>query len=244
MLKIGITERGDAGLDLSWRDKVSSRKVNGIIAITKDPEKLLQFVPIKCPLIIHCTITGLGRMWEPNVPQTMEAIRAYQDLVYLYGGDKVILRIDPIIPYMPFIENALSVLKFRKGKVRISFMDMYPHVRLRFLETMGTRFNLWEDLHAPLTERLAVLKRLEQTGPIEVCGEPGIPCTGCVSKSDLVTMGLESPLIQLSSMSTNKYPLKGQRTACKCLAVKTELLSNRHRCPHKCLYCYWKDQGE
>lgn len=34
MLKIGVTERGDAGLDLSWVQKMD--KMDGAILITKD----------------------------------------------------------------------------------------------------------------------------------------------------------------------------------------------------------------
>ena len=32
-----------------------------------------------------------------------------------------------------------------------------------------------------------------------------------------------------------------QRKLCLCPCCKTELLNNRTRCEHKCLYCYWKD---
>lgn len=32
-----------------------------------------------------------------------------------------------------------------------------------------------------------------------------------------------------------------QRKGCMCYAGKTELLKHKTRCPHGCLYCYWKD---
>ena len=35
-MKIGFTERGDAGLDLSWYDKVHTQHCDGLIAITKN----------------------------------------------------------------------------------------------------------------------------------------------------------------------------------------------------------------
>ena len=31
------------------------------------------------------------------------------------------------------------------------------------------------------------------------------------------------------------------RNGCLCLACKKEMLTQKHPCAHKCLYCYWKD---
>jgi hypothetical protein len=230
-MRIGITERGDAGLDHMWLEKLSSGVVDYAILITKDPDKLVGLQYLN-NIIIHCTITNLGTDWEPNVPDTRASLKAYESLVGLYGGDKVVLRVDPVIPVEPYLVLADYVIRRRLGRVRISFMDMYPHVRTRHMKEFGRPFDLWTGLHAPLTTRKEALRLLERSGPIEVCGEPDIPCTGCVSKLDLDALGLETSI---------KYPLKGQRKYCSCLAVKTELLGNRHPCAHGCLYCYWKD---
>lgn len=242
MIKIGITERGDAGLDLSWIDKLNEGKVDGVIAITKDPEKLISLkIPNK--VIIHCTITGLGKDWEPNVPNTKDALLAYHYLVDKYGGDRVVLRVDPIIPYVnpssydSDLKNAANVLRNRPehiGRIRISFIDMYSHVRERYEKRFNKKFSAWEEIHSPLEMRQAALKALEMwsmRNDFEICGEPDIECTGCVSDLDLKAMNIK----------TENLLLKGQRKYCNCLAVKTELLSNRHPCKHKCIYCYWKD---
>jgi len=233
-MKIGITERGDAGLDFDWLLALKFKTMEGIIAITKDPSKLVE-LDLPKNVIIHCTITGLGLRWEPNVPDKSQSLKAYKELVNQYGGSRVVLRIDPIVPYTPHLQEAEDILSHRLGRVRISFIDMYPHVRERYFNRMGTEFRRWKGVHAPFTERNDVLRMMEETGPIEVCGEPDFPCTGCVSKVDLVAMGLEEP------MSAKRYPEKGQRSYCPCLVVKTELLTNRHPCAHECIYCYWKD---
>lgn len=230
MVKIGITERGDAGLDLSWLDKLNAGKVDAVIAITKNPEKL---VDLKLPknVIIHCTITGLGgTYWEPNVPIPANTLEAYDKLIEKYGGDRVVLRIDPIIPFRLWLEYHNRVIKNRRGRVRISFIDMYDHVRQRFHNETGSDFNWWRGVHCPLQDRLNILNEMKKTGDIEVCGEPGISCTGCVSAKDMEVFGIES--------SGN---LKRQREYCPCLAEKFELLNNRHPCANKCLYCYWKN---
>jgi len=229
MAKVGITERGDAGLDLSWLDKLNAGKVDAAIIITKDPEKLLG-INIPDNVIIHCTITGLAdTYWEPNSPRIGLSLEAYRELIKRYGGDRVVLRIDPVIPYDPWFRY-LAILRHRNGRVRVSFLDMYNHVRERHVKETGRPFSLWNGMHAPLEYRLKVLNEMKKTGDIEVCGEPGISCTGCVSVKDMEVFGIES--------SGN---LKRQREYCPCLAEKVELLSNKHPCKNNCLYCYWKD---
>ena len=230
MSKIGITERGDAGLDLSWLDKLKTGKVDAAIAITKDPEKLLD-IDIPDNVIIHCTITGLPSFWEPSAPVTSNALDAYNELIDKYGGEKVVLRVDPIIPYNPYLAIALDVLRKRRGRVRISFLDAYGHIRDRYLKKSRYDFDKWNGLHAPLDVRLKVLEYLtNEVGELEICGEPGIECTGCVSAIDMNIFGFETEM-----------NMKGQRNYCACLAEKVELLSNRHPCKHNCLYCYWND---
>lgn len=56
--KIGITEAGDAGLDLSWANKLDT--VDGAIVITKciTPDFYEVALANKDKLIIHATITG------------------------------------------------------------------------------------------------------------------------------------------------------------------------------------------
>lgn len=221
----GITERGDAGLDLSWIGR--AHEMEGIIAITKAPHRLTELA-IPANVIIHCTITGYGgTILEPGVRPWQDEILAYQRLVRLYGRSRVILRIDPIIPTEKGLARAIQVFEHRKSRVRISFFDNYPHVRARFaaaklpiLETDG--------LHFPLSIREAAAKHFPDA---EICGEPDLPCQGCISNLDYRALRLHEPAIQ--TIST-------QRKACRCLATKVELLDKRGQCQHNCLYCYWR----
>jgi len=224
-MKIGITERGDAGLDESWRDNLA--QVDGAILITKAPQNLY-LIPDNC--IVHCTITGYGgTVLEPNVTNPVVALEAAYRLVDALGPDRVVLRIDPIIPTPKGLERAKYVLdRDWWGRIRVSFLDAYPHVRERF-RAKGLTIP-WEGLHAPLETRQWALSELKQIyEDIEICGEPGLDCTGCVSTRDLKTLGLEG--------GTGKSQ---QRLACACLGQKTELLTSKHPCGHGCLYCYWR----
>ena len=87
-------------------------------------------------------------------------------------------------------------------------MDNYPHVKARF-QAAG-REPLKYSFHAPLASRMEMARFFPGA---EICGEPGMECTGCVSERDLRTLGIE-PLKSLGGF---------QRPECKCLAVKREL---------------------
>lgn len=229
-MKIGVTERGDGGLDQSWRNSLD--KVDGVVIITKAPQRLLD-TDIPQRSIIHCTITGYGgTAIEPGVEEPKVTLKAYKKLVKKLGGERVVLRIDPIFPrWCDDKAVILSLLPEAKGRVRISFLDMYPHVAQRFkdknLSVPHTTF------HAPLGFRKKLFKEITKIlgEKPEICGEPGFKCTGCVSSRDLKAMGF------FSSLSGDKGY---QRAECMCGAEKVELLKVRKPCGHKCIYCYWR----
>ena len=81
---IGVTERGDASIDTSWKDWVFMQRRPAIL-ISKDPLKLFTEVTTMidqygfCPnIIVHCTITGFGgTKIEPNVPKVDISLEGY-----------------------------------------------------------------------------------------------------------------------------------------------------------------------
>jgi hypothetical protein len=254
-MKIGVTERGDAAVNAAeCRKEIDRGGYSGAILITKNPKLLYEqlektYFDIGIPYVINCTITGFGgSSLEPGVISAAEAIDYYRLLVQQFDekdesltvpSNRVVLRIDPIIPTERGIATAEAIAKESLGRTRISIFDYYSHVRKRFKDA-DKRYAAALDpiygseFHAPLVLRQEVLNRVQEATrydlPVEVCGEPGFKCTGCVSQLDLDAMGL-------------KYDgggTSGQRAACACLAVKQELLSNRGQCKHGCLYCYWK----
>jgi DNA repair photolyase len=232
MTKIGITERGDAALDTSWLSWVNEGKP--AILITKDPGKLSQYLKTYMNIIVHCTITGYGGgILEPNVPTPGSALRATEKLCENIGMERVVLRIDPIIPTPKGQSIANKIMDEYLGfghpdashRVRISFIDQYSHVKERFT-TAGLKLP-WDSFHAPLETRKVAWGKMDRIP--EVCGEPGFQCTGCISVDDCCTLEVDG----LPNFSA-------QRRACTCLANKHELLSTRGQCAHGCLYCYWR----
>ena len=64
-MKIGFTERGDAGRDLSWVQACEEHKIDGAVIITKTltnacGKALLKLHSHGFPLILHATTTGWG----------------------------------------------------------------------------------------------------------------------------------------------------------------------------------------
>lgn len=248
--KIGITEAGDAGLDLSWGEKLSS--VDGAVLVTKciSPGFLDLALKHKDKLIIHATFTGYGRtVIEPCVPSTCEEHDAIIRLVK--GGfpkERIVIRVDPIIPTLKGTRTALSAIEtfmdLGFSRYRISVIDMYPHVRERF-KLAGLPLP-YGDGFSPSQEQLARVDTMVKIAKtywaeqhdsslrIEACAEPGlhevIAC-GCISAYDLALLGLCD-----EQSDSAGY----QRKNCMCYSGKTELLQHRQQCPHGCLYCYWK----
>ena len=251
--KIGITEAGDAGIDLSGVDKLNT--VDGAIVISKrfTPEFISAVLSNKDKLIVHATVTGYGgNVLEPFVPVVAEEKKNIDGLVAAgFPKEKIVIRVDPIIPTQKGLERAervmLLFLEAGYRRYRVSVLDNYPHVKNRFTRVGlpvlydGNFYPSSEDFQK-VDQMLARVKsvaksdyRLTQSEfSIECCAEPSIQeaaHTGCISAYDLALLGLDPA----------EADDKGhQRRDCLCYSGKTELLTHKHRCPNGCLYCYWK----
>lgn len=234
MIKIGCTERGDAGLDLTWADKMG--EVDGAIVITKNPTP--EFIDLvkehKDKLIAHVTITGHGgTVYEPNIPAPGEIYPLFHEILDILGPRKTVLRIDPIIPTPAGTDTALGVFisqRMLEHRTRISILDYYLHVNQRFLDArvpiLPYRF------HESYTKRENIISRFPNA---EICSEPGFSSNGCVSHIDLDALNIPYTADDIKA----KFP---QRKHCTCIGNKVELLVKKAQCPYKCLYCYWRSE--
>ena len=258
-LSIGITERGDAGINLLWKEKLDG--VDGAILITKNitpkfKTAVLKLVENNYPFIIHCTCTGWGGTYmEPNVPKYTDQLNALKDLINLdVDKSKCVLRIDPIIPTQSGFSHIKKVLEYADEigllpiRIRISIYDEYKHIVERLTSKglsplyKGSMYATW----SMMQETGKFLSELynKYNIPFETCAEPKlsqhitnsniIESTGCVSLKDIELMGLDIKEVPNTINSQNRF-------GCVCLTCKKELLTERHPCPHKCLYCYWRD---
>ena len=245
-MKIGITESGDAALDYAWVNKTNS--CDGIILITKNltDDLINKIMTHPDKFIVHATCTGMGgTMIEPNVPDYSHQLAQIQKLLDAgFPEERVVVRLDPIVPTERGLKTAQKVIDAAPIKrFRISVLDTYPHVRERFRKAgvpLPYGENAFQATPAQFDALRTWLENQSDDCVFEACAEPKlsgtkhVSITGCVSANDLVKFGISSD--EISGLATGK-----QRATCLCLSCKTELLQNKKRCPHGCLYCYWKD---
>ena len=238
---IGITETGDIAFDLAAFDRL--HEANIIITKRLTDRVIDKLIENKDRCILHLTVTGWGGTpMEPLAPTVNWSRNQYSKLVKAgFPVQQVVLRIDPIILTEEGMEAVNDVLDaFRDSGIsryRISFLDMYKHAKERFL-LAGIDIP-HQTFHAPLETRRNLVREMIEDGndtgyTVEVCGEPGIPSTPCISQKDIDILGLTGEII-----------LKGkadQRDSCHCPANKKQILTKRPgRCQNQCLYCYWKN---
>lgn len=239
---VGITETTDPCFHLEIFDNLYDAN----IIITKNlTDKLIdKLIEHHEKCILHFTVTGMGNTKiEPLVPSLEKSVKQFKKLTD--GGfpvNQVVLRIDPIVPTNKGVETALKVIEAFKDfgieRVRISFLDIYQHVKERFIDN---QINLpYDSFHADMKTRQNALDKIWTNAllfnfkSIEACGEPGIESIPCISQKDIDILGLNGTIILEGN--------KGQRTSCSCPANKKQLVKAKpHQCEHNCLYCYWHD---
>jgi len=249
-MKIGITERGDAGINLSWVDKVDM--VDGMILITKNITKdfalkVLELHKKGYKIIVHCTCTGYGGTEiEPNVPSYESQLFALASLIHEgFPAENCVLRIDPIFPVKGGLNRVRNLISYFMAldtgvtRIRVSIVDEYPHVRERYSK-LGIP-TLYNGNFGPSSEQIEMVATClnDYDFTYEICAENELSkrlrnceVIGCVSNKDLTLMHL--PIIE-----TTINPQK--RNGCHCLSCKYELFEKRQPCPHGCVYCFWKD---
>lgn len=247
--KIGITERGDAGLDFSWRETFKRTDKRAILITKRISDEFIEAVMEEvnngANLIIHATVTGLGGSpIEPNVPTSEFSLSQIAKLIDMgFHKNRIVLRVDPIIPgYECFADtvltHALELNILPEVNCKVSVLDMYKHSRERF-QAVGIKIDMpffkasykqFEVINQMLS------KYIEKGVKFTSCNEPDLTVAtpaGCVDKSVCDIMGIDVP-------NTGVNPQGRGNCLCLC-GCKTELLNNKKRCPHGCLYCYWKD---
>lgn len=235
---IGITERGDAGLDMSWVNMLN--KVDFAVLITKNPTKgfIERAAKNKDKLIIHITCTGYGGTTvEPTVPKKEVVKEATEKLISSgFPVEQLVLRVEPVVPTPKGIDVALEVMELFKDtnicRLRYSYLDMYSHVKERFKKNkIAIPYNTF---YPPMHLQKEFEKRVEDyrgVYEIEVCAGINRDSRPCISKKDSEILGLKG-----IDFTSNHL----QRKTCSCPDIKMDLLSNKSQCPHRCLYCYWK----
>lgn len=249
--KIGITETYDPCFVPDWETKLL--EANIVISKELNDEMIEKLLIVKNSVIFHHTVTGQGgSVLEPNVkPPDVEFAQFEKLLSRGFPLDHYVLRLDPIIllnsETQERVENVLNLWKWYAAdydnvhvRCRVSIVDLYPHARERLAAAGIDVF--YDGFRAPPAVFARAAKIMEQYSEyfnFECCAEPGfapypfIKQMGCASQFDIFLLGLHE--------HDYGMPEKKQRGDCLCLAKKQILGVKPGRCPHGCLYCFWKD---
>lgn len=234
--RIGITEAGDAGIHFDWINEMDFISFAVLITKSLNDKFIENVLKYKDKVIIHATVTGMGNtVYEPNVKDLYWSKKQLEKLIEKgFPKEQIVLRLDPIIPTKEGLNTAETVLNEYKSlgikRCRISFMDIYPHVKQRFEEkgiSVPYTFTAPQNL---IKEAQKLFEKYENIYEFEACAEYVKFKSGCISQKD-------ADILNKKILFMGK---SGQRPGCMCPMNKTELLSYKERCPHNCLYCYWK----
>jgi len=172
-IKVGITERGDAGLNFTWVNKLLPANIIISKRINDDLIKIL--IANKNKIILHVTCTGFGASaLEPNVPSKLWTKIQVDTLIEQgFPTEQIVLRIDPIIPTNRGLITAEGIMKLFEGigikRLRYSFIDMYSHVKYRFKDKYE----------------------------FEACGEDTPHKLGCISQKDFDILKIDDKVTVL-----------------------------------------------
>jgi len=184
------------------------------------------------------TITGYGKVLEPNVPSLNESISTFIKLSGLLGKNRVVWRYDPVIITPEWtvnnhIRNFNAIADQFSGytnKCVISFVDYYKKIMK----------NLAPIVHYQITnEQIAeIAYNFSLTG-----ARNGLEIVSCAEAADLSEYKIfhgkciDDKLIEeISGVKLNIDKDKNQRSACGC--VESIDIGEYNSCPHGCLYCY------
>ena len=251
MRQIGITETYDPCFVPDWETRLL--EANIVISKELSDEMIEKLLIVQGRVIFHHTITGQGgSVLEPNVKTPEFEFGQFEKLVERgFPISHYVLRIDPVILFNPeCMANVKKTLVLWDGYVkkknlkipircRVSVIDLYRHVLDR-LESANIVLG-WKDFTATqlvFDEIESILGKYSGSFAFECCVEQKfrtelIERCGCASLKDI-------EILCPADMSLYGAPDKKQRGECMCLAKKQILGVKPGRCPHGCLYCFWK----
>lgn len=249
MKYVGITETYDPCFVPDWETRLL--EANVVISKELSDEMVEKLLIVQDRVIFHHTVTGQGgTVLEPHVKTPEHEFEQFVKLVDRgFDTTHYVLRLDPIVLLNKECQdNIYKVLDMWSGyakehgivfRCRVSVVDLYPHAVLR-MRNKGVTL-LWKNFKAPMSvfrRTEEILGKYTEWLYFESCAETELTADfidklGCVSYKDL-------SLLHVNGDSYGQ-PVNKQRDDCQCLAKRQILGTIPRRCPHGCLYCFWKD---
>lgn len=230
-----------------------SEDVSAIVFWSKNPIPLLpyldEFDAGGYRMIIHYTITGLPRPFEPHVPEVEDLVDCASTLSKRYGPDPILWRYDPIlISSVTSPQYHLSRFKELCGKLEgavkrcyFSYLVFYGKV-LRNIDTLGSKTGIaCYDL--PRDDRVELANQLA-----DIAGEHGIEMFSCcgdyllgdkIKKAHCTDAELLSRLYPDKVGPLDEIPTRKECGCCRCTDIGAY-----DTCAHGCIYCYANSRAQ
>jgi len=202
----------------------------------------IDYLKDKSNVAIGITISGWGGTWlEPNVFAPNVMIDYFNKLIKEIPIERVLLRVDPVIPTTEGFLRALRVIKGIVGKPRvISSIIQYYSGHEKIFHKLGiSRMITYKEKHGRALFPKKIVAEMwidcvKKTRPdldITLCGMPyeveGAIHDGCVNENLLRALSVEEFVAIEPGF---------QRPGCKCVIKKRQIYLGR--CNHGCAYCY------
>jgi DNA repair photolyase len=233
----------------SRKEILASLKPEDVVAIvfwTKDFEPMLRHLDELeargFNYLVHYTITGLGKNFEPRVPAPERSVEIFRKLSERLGPDRLLWRFDPII-FTEKIGEEETVARFKKllenisgraMRVYFSFAEMYARVRrqIKIYENERKDRVLGPEpaVKQRVSQTLAGLARAKGLG-LYACCQPELAGSGADQASCI-----DAPLIAKLTGKNFEHKPSPTRKSCGCYYSLD--LGAYDTCPHLCWYCY------
>ncbi len=243
---------------------ISFDKVRVIVFWSKYPKPIIPYLKIldkkNINYYFQFTLNDYEEeKFEPFVPSLKERIEIFKELSSQIGKEKVIWRFDPIIlTEKTTIEKIIKKIEFIGNEINafteklvISFLDLYPKVKRRFLKySIPVKEISINDMHLTAKELQGINRKWGLK--IRTCSE-NIDLTNydiypnkCIDDKLMIRLfHNDSELMQFLEADTylfqphntpSKLKDKGQRKYCNCIVSKD--IGKYNTCKYRCLYCY------
>lgn len=188
------------------------------------------------------TITGLPRVFEPNVISVEDAVTTFRDLSRRYSAKHVQWRYDPILltnstPPEYHIKTFRRLCRQLEGyttRCYFSFVCVYPKVQRRMerLAQYGVEFLKVSELEkVQLAAYLADIAERHGITMYSCCND--FLVGGKIKKAHCVDIDL---LADLFGIDRNLYRLRPTRKQCGC--YESVDIGTYNTCRYGCVYCY------
>jgi hypothetical protein len=193
--------------------------------------------------LVHYTITGLGREWEPRVPEAQESVGVLKELASLIGPDRIYWRFDPMV-FTRRITPERTIERF-EGLCRAlagSVKRCYVSVMQPYAKTAG-RVAGYEREHNDAVSAPDDAELFELSSRLAAIGaESGITLHACCD-SRLAGSSMAPARCIDADLIRSLWPESGAaadsaptRQGCNCHRALD--IGAYDTCPHRCLYCY------